>query len=145
MINITKHIDKLLKEEFDFIPRNIEKREEEIKQKELERIKKVQNTKIWKGDLELKNNESLTDLGNLEVVEGSLDLFKCKNLTSLGNLKEIKGGLYLSYSGINYIPENIIIEDSIAKLNEYNKEWKSPNKIKEFNEWHRRKGLLKEE
>jgi len=178
--NITKHIDKLLKEEFEFLPRNIDNREEE-------RIKKIQNTKIWKGDLDLRENEYITNLGDLEVVEGDLnlnncknltslgnlkevkgylDLENCKNLTSLGNLKEVRGGLHLShcqnltslgnlkvveenlalsYSDINYIPEDIIIKGCISKNAQYNKEWTGPNKIKEFNEFHREKGLLKEE
>jgi len=208
MISISKHIDKLLKEEFEFVPRNIDKREEERKKQELVRIKKITSQKIWKTDLDLRDNEYLTDLsnleivegdldlnsctnllslGNLEVVEGDLDLFKCENLTSLGNLKVVRGGLHLShcqnltslgnlevvegdldlfkcenlislgnlkivgrdlyssYSGINYIPENVIIGGSIGKLNEYNKIWNGPNKIKEFNEWHRKKGLIKEQ
>lgn len=146
---------------FDFIPRNIDKRKEEIKQQELEKIKKVQNTKIWIGDLELTNNEYLTNLGDLEIVEGNLDLYKCPNLTSLGNLKEVKGDLFLenctnltslgnlkviegnlalSNSDINHISEDIIIGGSISKLVQHGKAWNGPNKIKEFNEWHKQKG-----
>jgi len=34
--------------------------------------------------------------------------------------------------------------EGIFKLNEYNKIWKGPNKIEEFNDWHRKKGLIKE-
>jgi len=163
-MNIVKDIQSL-KEEFEFVPRNIDNRNQEIKQQELERIKKIQNTKIWKGDLDLRGNKYLTDLGNLEIVEGDLKLSSCINLTSLGNLKkvkgylnlygcldltslgnlrEVKGGCYLSYTGINYIPEDVVIIGNILKDNEFKLKWEGFNKIKEFNDWHKEKGLLKE-
>jgi len=92
--NISKHIDKILKEEdFSFQPRNIGKRNEEIRDSML---KKLIPNEIHEGHLNLTNNEHLTSLGKLKEVKGNLYLSGCKNLEDLGNLEKVYGGLYMN-------------------------------------------------
>jgi len=72
--------------------------------------------------LQIKDWLSLSEskietLSNNIKIGGSLFLTKCKNITELYNLNNLKGNLDIQYSSINYIQDNLKVEQVVELSN----------------------------
>jgi hypothetical protein len=99
------------------IPRNLEKRKEDLKRIHWRRVLKYIKDGS-QGDLDLRKTplEYLPD--DLIEVGGDLYLNYSKIKKLPDNLKEIKGSLYLTNTSIEYLPENLIRVDRHLYLSE---------------------------
>ena len=64
------------------------------------------------GDLDLSNS-SITSLGDNISVKGNLDLYMCENLISLGDNLSVGDNLRLSYTPIEYLPDNLVVKGTV--------------------------------
>lgn len=78
-----------------FIPRKLNKIEEEEKQK----IQLLLQREVIDGDLDLSENKFIKDLGNVKIVNGCLNLHK-SSVQSLSNLRYVERFLELGKSAI---------------------------------------------